>query len=117
MGKFGQYVLGGLFILLVVQIIIIAPKSIQENSEPEPVEQAPVDQQVEQSMKGAHMVETQDSSKEWELWAEDATRYRGMTTLTLNKVKALFFGKDGVTFTVTGDKGTVEEKTKNMQAV
>ncbi len=115
MGKIGQFVLGGLFILLVVQIIIIAPKSIQESGAPEPVEAGPVDQQIEQAMKGAHMVETQDSSKEWELWAEDATRYRNNTTLTLNKVKALFFGKDGVTFTVTGDKGIVEEKTKNMQ--
>lgn len=115
MGKIGQFILGGLFFLLVVQIVIIAPKSIQESSAPEPLEAERPDQQIEQSMKGAHMVETQDGAKEWELWAEDATRYRSTTTLTLNKVKALFFGKDGTTFTVIGDKGIVEEKTKNMQ--
>ena len=114
--KIGKFLLGLLFVLLVVEIIVIAPKDVDQPPPDEPGETSPQgpDTGVEQLMRGAHLVETREGEKEWELWAETATSYKEKAQWALQTVKTRFFGKDGVHFTVTGERGTVQVQTKDM---
>jgi LPS export ABC transporter protein LptC/lipopolysaccharide transport protein LptA len=113
----GALVLAVLFLILVVEIVIMAPRDLNDNkAQSETTEQADIskDDKIQQQMDGVHVVESKNDQKEWELWADRATGFRADQDLTLNNVKAIFFGDNGVEMTVTGLKGRVEPKTKNM---
>ncbi len=60
------------------------------------------------------MIETQEGKKEWELWSGTATSIKDKEIIELDQVKALFFTDSGVTFTVTGERGTVQTKSKDL---
>src|SRR5690242_3198733 len=104
---------------LLIQIVLIAPSQIRDAETKAAMMPAPEmnslvankeagkDGGVDQSMKGMHMIETTEGSKEWELEAEKATSLKGKELLELDNVKAIFFSESGVTFTVTGKKGRV----------
>jgi LPS export ABC transporter protein LptC/lipopolysaccharide transport protein LptA len=114
-----QFILFGALVLLVIQIVLIAPRQIRDESQQETrkttAPEAPTGgDSLDQKMRGMHMVETREGAKEWELWSEDANTTRVRDISELFQVKALFFSDSGATFTVTGNKGTVEAKTKNM---
>lgn len=107
---------------VMIQVILVAPRAVrdhqaekadkpQEAESPSPGETSGVDQ----SLQSMHMIETQQGGKEWELWSEKADRIKEKDLLKLKQVKTVFFAKSGVTFTVTGDQGTVEVKTKNLR--
>ena len=115
MKRLGQYVLGFFFLVLVVQVVILAPKTVEEPESHEVLAPTEVTQKIDQVMHGAHLVETRESQKEWELWADEALSFKALDRWNLKKVKAVFFGKNGVFFTVTGETGVVETKTKNMR--
>jgi LPS export ABC transporter protein LptC len=114
MKRIAQYGLGILFLVLVIQVVILAPKTVEEANVHETGVKPEVGQQVDQAMHGVHLLETNESGKEWELWADEALSFRSLDQWSLKTVKAVFFGKNGVYFTVTGKKGRVETKTKNM---
>ena len=115
--KLSSLFLALLFLILVVQIVILAPRDLNEKKAPENVEQTDIskDDRIQQQMDGVHVVESKNDEKEWELWADRATGFRADQDLSLNKVKAVFFGDNGVEMTVTGARGRVEPKTKNMR--
>jgi LPS export ABC transporter protein LptC len=115
MKRIAQYGLGILFLILVIQVVILAPKTVEEANVREPGSKTEVSQQIDQAMHGAHLLETNESGKEWELWADEALSFRTLDQWALKTVKAIFFGKNGVYFTVTGKSGRVETKTKNMR--
>ena len=107
---------------LLIQIMLIAPSQIRDSETKaallptvELAQEVTKEQNVDQSTQGVHMIETQEGRKAWELWAESATTLQGKEILELKEVKAIFFTDTGVTFTVTGDKGTVQTKTKNLR--
>lgn len=112
-----QIVLGLLFMALIGEIVILAPKNLgegepnRENNTPV----APVNDEVGQTMKGVHLIEARDEDKEWELWADEARGHVDKEVWELDRVKALFFSKDGVVFKVTGNRGTVDVQSKNMK--
>ncbi|MEK6555815.1 MAG: LPS export ABC transporter periplasmic protein LptC, partial [Bdellovibrionota bacterium] len=113
----GALVLAVLFLVLVIEIVIMAPKNLNEKKATSVAdEQTDIskDESIQQQMDGVHVVESKNDEKEWELWADRATGFRADQDLTLNKVKAVFFGDNGVEMTVTGSRGRVEPKTKNM---
>lgn len=114
-----QFILLGALALLVIQVVLIAPRQIRdESSAVSPTaavnEPAP-GPSINQSMKGMHMIETREGGKEWELWSERANSLRDKDLSELIAVRAIFFSNSGLTFTVTGQKGTVQVKTKNMR--
>jgi LPS export ABC transporter protein LptC len=114
--RYGKLLLAGLFIFLVVEVVLIAPTTIQEG-EKEPLI-GPVEQDVstvDQIMEGAHLVGVVDGRQDWELWSKEAVSQKLKDTWSLNEVKALFFGKDGTQFRVTGDKGEVQTARKDMK--
>ncbi len=115
-----QIVLSLAFFALLIQVVLIAPTRIRDVDTtaavaPVPVNSVPVDGTVDQSIKGMHMLETQEGAKEWELWADQAVSLKSKDMLQLQKVKAIFFSDRGVTFTVTGNKGSVQVKSKNLR--
>lgn len=128
--KIVQITLSLAFFALLVQVVLIAPSQIRDGkaelegkaslapnlSESEPPRPtAPATSEVDQSMSGMHMIETQEGSKEWELWSNKAVSLKAKEMLKLENVKAIFFSQSGVTFTVTGNEGTVHVKSKNLR--
>lgn len=113
-----QIALSVAFVLLVIQIVLVAPSQIRDAEQRAALMPAPkIDggSEIDQSMNGMHMIETQEGRKEWELWSDKATSLKAKDLLQLEMVKAVFFSDSGVTFTVTGKSGTVQVKTKNLR--
>jgi len=105
-------------VLLVIQVVLVAPSQIRDAEQRAALLPAPrveTGSEVDQSMNGMHMIETQEGRKEWELWSDKATSLKAKELLQLEMVKAVFFSDSGVTFTVTGKSGTVQVKTKNLR--
>ena len=112
-----QIALSVAFLLLVVQVVLVAPSQIRDAEQRAALLPAPAlnaGSEVDQSMNGMHMIETHEGSKEWELWSDKATSLKVKELLELEMVKAVFFSEKGVTFTVTGKTGTVQVKSKNI---
>lgn len=70
-----------------------------------------------QKMKGVHLVESQQGSRDWELFAVSAEGSQGVGTWNLRNVKVLFYNKEKVEFTVTGDQGTIDSKSKDLSVI
>ena len=107
--------------VVLFELLVIVPKNINDAARRDrPTNAAqtetPADSgAADQTMNGMHMIETQEGRKEWELWSDRATSVKAKELLELSKVKAVFFSQKGVTFTVTGARGRVQVKTKNMR--
>jgi len=123
--RFVQIALGLGLLLLLIQVVLIAPGQIRDSSNresegnkaamtPTP-DLAKGNNSVDQSLKDMHMIETHEGQKEWELWATRAASIKANEVLELETVKAVFFSDNGVTFNVTGKQGSVQVKSKNMR--
>ena len=108
-----RWILRFVFFIVFIELALMYPRVISGPTST-PAQAAEMQQNVEQSMSGLHMIEAQAGEKEWELWSESAISYKDTGELKLEKVKALFFADNGVTFTVTGQEGKVDVKTKNL---
>lgn len=117
MRKYGKPLLAFLFVVLVIEIILIAPRDVDKTAEDEVslTEEELDPTQVEQTMNGVEVVGTRDEKKEWQLWADKAVDFKNSETWSLEKVSAVFFTKDEGSFRVTGERGVVELETKNMK--
>lgn len=111
MNKRNSFILGLLFVILVVEIIVLAPKEVEV-----PVESAGLQDDHDdlndasasgQLMRDVHLVEAKAASKEWELWADRALRPHKNGTWTIEQVRVKFFANNGVTYVVTGRQGHV----------
>ena len=114
--KIGKFVLGILFVLLVIEIIIISPKEVDTNLDKSNSDLSieNLDDDIQQIMRGAHLSESSLEGKEWELWSDEAKSMKDKPTWDLKVVRATFYGKDNVTFVVTGSSGEVNVVTKDM---
>ena len=108
-----RWILRFVFFIVFIELALMYPRVISGPTST-PAASAEMQQNIEQSMSGLHMLEAQAGQKEWELWSENAVSYKDTGELKLQKVKALFFADNGVTFTVTGQEGRVDVKTKNL---
>lgn len=103
--------LGALFL----QIFLGFPHLIENEPESESVKQdLSKISGADQKMEGVHLVESREGDRDWELFAEAAEGYQGHGTWELRKVKVLFYSEDQVQFTVTGDQGSIDSKSKDM---
>ncbi|RME15316.1 MAG: LPS export ABC transporter periplasmic protein LptC [Bdellovibrio sp.] len=103
-----------LFAFLTIEIVLLYPRKV--NFEDSPFrEKVQEEKDVQQAMKGVHLVEANKKEKEWELWAEEALSLRSKQSWELKGVKVRFFSPKGVEFLVRGQRGTVELRTKNMR--
>jgi LPS export ABC transporter protein LptC len=119
MKRYSTYVLTSLLVLLIIEIIIVAPtdieeKKIESQQEAGNGEELNDKDNIEQQIKSMHVVETSEELKSWELWAELATGFRRSNQLTLDIVKADFFSSQGTSFKVVGKSGHFFSDTKDM---
>ena len=128
----------GLLVFLFVEILIIFPskleieddkslrarveererrekltKKFDENGEPIEVDDG-ISRLSDQRMGGVHLVESQQGLRDWELFANSAEGNQASGTWKLNQVRVLFYSKDKVEFTVNGDHGTIDSKSKDL---
>jgi LPS export ABC transporter protein LptC len=62
-----------------------------------------------------HYVETREGMKEWELNATSASYFKEEETIHLQKVKATFFGKNEEIYSLVGEKGKFNTRTKMIE--
>ncbi len=120
MRKVSQYILAVLFFALVLEIALMEPNDVADKTPSSHVAEHHKSRldikssDVQQQMAGVHVVETNNESKEWELWAKRAIGFKAESELALQHVKASFFAKNGLTFLVKGQTGSIVTATKNM---
>ncbi len=68
----------------------------------------------DQRMGGVHLVESQQGLRDWELFAKSAEGSQASGTWKLHQVRVLFYNKDKVEFTVVGDHGSIDAKSKDL---
>lgn len=107
---------------IIVEILIIAPAKIEKSKDLAlDADTSPVTSDANQQvMLGVHLVETHETGKDWELWAEKAYNYKEDGSWVIEKVKIRIFGQqDGTSqkntyYDVTGEKGQIDPKRKNI---
>jgi LPS export ABC transporter protein LptC/lipopolysaccharide transport protein LptA len=78
-----------------------------------PVEPEEKSNTVEQKMQGFHLVENAEHEKGWELFGNEAVG-RADGRWILKTMKVTFFSHNQPSYTVTGDVGEIDGKTKDM---
>lgn len=107
-----------LLVFLFVEVLIIFPNRLEqkEKEHTSPTDAAQVSNQPEQKMNGLHYVETQEQGgRDWEFFAEAAEGSIGKAAFELKSVRVLFYNKEKVSFTVTGDRGTIDGISKDLR--
>jgi LPS export ABC transporter protein LptC len=113
MNKRNSIILGLLFGIIGLEILVLAPKDVGLLPSSEDVSHVGAtgaigdDSTSSQLMQDVHLIETNASGKDWELWANRAIRPQEQGEWMIEKVKVKFFATGGVTYTVTGLKGNV----------
>jgi LPS export ABC transporter protein LptC/lipopolysaccharide transport protein LptA len=71
-------------------------------------------QTVQQHAQGVHLVESQQGNRDWELFAESADSADVRGQWKLHKMEVLFYNKEKMEFTVTGERGEINPTSKDM---
>ncbi len=117
--------LTALLVLIVLEVLTIAPKRLGTAPDPEVVSPeaakpgggTPPPSTVatmSQIMEGVHLVETGGGRKQWELDSQKAQGFKDKGSWKLEGVRVKFFSLNGSTYSVTGHDGTVQMETKDM---
>lgn len=97
-----------LFIVLIVEIVLIAPQTLDiKNPLDVTFDKILGEDEILQKMQGVHLVEASEGEKRWELWAETATSFKQDDSWSVSNVKAEFTTKKGLPYKVKGDRGIV----------
>jgi LPS export ABC transporter protein LptC len=125
MAKFKNLIFVSLLILLFVEVLIIFPNQVEhdktpifaedEEGKPAPTPTPKPSLVAEQKMEGVHLVESQKGSRDWELFADAAEGKQGTSSWKLKKIRVFFYNNEKVEFTVTGDEGNIDSKSRNLQ--
>lgn len=118
-------ILALLFVILVVEILIVAPKEVGTSVADDLKAAKAVDAANKkaageknlsgQIMQGVHSYGAKGQVQEWELWADRAVRPKEDAEWTAQKVKVNFFADNGVMYTVTGERGQVDPEKKDIK--
>lgn len=118
MSKRNSIILGLLFMILVVELIIMAPRELGVGAEVQAVAPSkPGETASGQTMKDVYSVEAKPEGKEWELWADQALRPKENQEWTIEKVRVKFYASNGVTYHVTGRQGHVLPNDKGIRDI
>lgn len=118
MNRRNSFILGLLMAILVVEIIILAPKEVGVSAEGQATltnEPEVLDRGAQHTMQGVSSIGSKGDAKEWELDAVRAVRMTEDEDWIIENVKVKFFGENGVTYTVTGKRGDVDVKQNNIR--
>ncbi len=124
MSRRNSFILGLLFVILVVEIIILSPKEVGVSTEQAAREALPIGKSADaftensgQIMNNVQSVEAKGNVKEWELWATKALRMKANQDWTIEHVKVKFYASNGVIYTVTGRQGHVAPNDKGIRDI
>lgn len=133
MAKYKNWIFIVLLGALFVEVLIIFPSNLNHEDEAEvrarvEAQQAEIKQKEkagtpapsnlsDQRMEGVHLVESQGGTRDWELFAVAAEGSQTAGTWKLRDVRVLFYNKEKVEFTVTGDSGTIDSVAKDLNIV
>lgn len=70
--------------------------------------------QREQKLAGIHLVESREGFRDWELYAAKALGSQGKSEWQLESVQVLFYSGSKIQFTVVGDKGKIDSKSRDL---
>lgn len=118
MNRRNGFILGLLLCILVVEIIIIAPKEVGVPPDEIAAEQSNTNvakNEAQHTMQGVSSIGSRGDTKEWELNAVRAVRMTENEDWIIENVKVKFFGGNGVIYTVTGKQGEVDVKKNNIR--
>lgn len=122
-----------LLVALFIEVLIIFPNRLEHTVDKAPIELTSDDKDKDkdedklkdkeaekskvvspsQKAKGIHLVESQQGSRDWELFSESAEGDQS-ASWELKNVKVLFYNKEKLGFTVTGDRGSIDGKSKDL---
>jgi len=115
-GKFRFLLFSALLLFLFIEIWMGFPIQLEKGSEERLLStQAAVTAGPEKKMENVHLVESRVGRRDWELFAESAEGYEGEGSWELKNVKVHFYSQDKVEFTVSGEQGLIDTKSKNMK--
>ena len=118
MSRRNSIILGMLFVILVVEIIILAPKEIGTlDDSPAKIVTAADQEKTGQIMKDVYSIEAKKEGKEWELWASRALQPNANQEWTIERVKVKFYAMGGVLYTVTGREGRVSPNQSGIRDI
>jgi LPS export ABC transporter protein LptC len=109
--------LGALFVILMAEILIIAPREIGVSSRSDSplLSQSETSDPSGQVMRGIHMVETKGEKRDWELRSDHAYTEESGGRWKLENVNIRFFGEGDIYYDVTGKTGEVNVQTKDVE--
>lgn len=118
-------ILALLFVILVVEILVVAPKELG-TSVADDLKAAKAASEANrrsagekgtsgQMMGGVHSYGSKGEVQEWELWADRAVRPKDNSEWTAENVKVNFFADNGVMYTVTGERGKVDPDKRDIR--
>lgn len=108
-------------IVIFIEVVVMFPQLLEKdtddtsdlNADIENSGQQDDKNEIEQKMQGFHLVENNDNEKGWELFGNEAVgKTDGQWILKTVRVK--FFSKNLLSYTVTGDVGEIDGKTKDI---
>lgn len=113
-----------LIIFIFIEIIVISPTLLEKSNDEESFHtdnHATTDSskgnlvknEVEQKMRGVHLVESRDNENGWELYANEAAGTSDSKWI-VKKVKIQFFNDNKTNYVVTGDIGEIDGSSKDM---
>jgi len=73
--------------------------------------------EADMRLEKIRFVEDKHGQKTWELEAKAIHQYQAQNILMLEDVKVTFYTKDGRSFILSGNRGKVEQDSKNMELV
>lgn len=117
MARFKNVIFVAILIFLFVEILIIFPRYLEKTDQeekrtPAPTEEAPT---AEQTMEGVNYVETTNGVRDWEMHAQKAEGYSKKGTWEIKKARLNFYNKEKIDFTLLGNDGLIDMKTKDMK--
>lgn len=106
-----------LFGFLFIEILVIFPKRLERsgNVEDKQIEFNDQPQGPDQTMQKIQVVESQQGSRDWELFAEAAEGSQKQAVWKLRTVKVNFYHEGAIEYVITGDRGEVEGQSKDMR--
>ncbi len=103
-------------VFLFIEVLVIFPQHLDDiEADSITPSNKTENNEAEQKMAGIHLVESQNGSRDWELFAKDAEVTQANGTWLLKTVKVQFYNKEAIDFVVTGKSGKVDMKSKGMK--
>lgn len=108
-----------LFVILMVEVLIVAPREIGVSSRTDSplLSQSETSEPNSQVMRGIHMVEAKGEKRDWELRSDHAYTKESGSRWKLENVQIRFFGEGDIFYDVTGKEGEVNVQTKDVEIV